>query len=238
MEQELVLSGEKPIYAKMRGDFGQPLIIFVHGLTGHMDEHIFYNGSRVSESRGYASIRFNQYDWNDDARKLRESTFTTQARDLNSVISYAHTNGAKRIILVGHSYGCPTIMMADQTHVSGCVLWDPSGNFGSSLDKARFEPALDAYVLEWAYEIVVHRPLAEEEKSLKGKEKELIQNIASPLLIVSAGKGELVDVCRSYADHAPHASLHSIENAGHNFDENGTEEELLKATLDWCDANL
>ena len=42
----------------------------MHGLTGHMDEHIFYNGARFFEKKSFAAFRFNLYDDQDDAMKL------------------------------------------------------------------------------------------------------------------------------------------------------------------------
>lgn len=45
---------EKNIYGVLRGgSLSKPLIIFVHGLSGYKNEHIYYNGSRFFEKHGY-----------------------------------------------------------------------------------------------------------------------------------------------------------------------------------------
>jgi pimeloyl-ACP methyl ester carboxylesterase len=98
------------INGKLRGSWHRPVIVFVHGLCCDMDEHIFYNGARWFERRGYATFRFNLYDWQPGTRKLKDCTIKTQADDLDLVVRYLRKNGAKTVHVVGHSYGGPTIL--------------------------------------------------------------------------------------------------------------------------------
>ncbi len=66
MEQELRIKipGTKlKIHGFLRGKKSAPLVVFVHGLTGNMNEHLFFNGARWFEKKGFATFRFNLYDW-------------------------------------------------------------------------------------------------------------------------------------------------------------------------------
>ena len=48
MEEEIKipLKNKKYIYGILRGSLKNSLIIFVHGFTGHKNEHQFFNGAR------------------------------------------------------------------------------------------------------------------------------------------------------------------------------------------------
>src|SRR5690348_12972313 len=96
---------KKTMRGILRGSLTQPLVVFVHGLTGKMNEHIFFNGARFLEEHGYASFRFELYDFYADSRKLGECTIQTHADDLDTVVAYFRKRGAKHIFVVGHSYG-------------------------------------------------------------------------------------------------------------------------------------
>ena len=37
------------------------MIIFVHGFTGHQNEHIYYNAARFFPRKGFATFRFDLY---------------------------------------------------------------------------------------------------------------------------------------------------------------------------------
>lgn len=131
------------IYAKQYGGLNNPVVIFVHGLTGHMDEHLFYNGARYFYRRGIPSIRFNLYDWQKSARKLTNCTLNTHAYDLNVVIDYLRKRKVNKIVTIGHSYGGPTILLAHHNTIDAIALWDPS--YEDLFKGAKYIKELDAY---------------------------------------------------------------------------------------------
>ncbi len=223
------------IYAKQYGSLDRPVVIFVHGLTGHMDEHPFYNGARYFHEYNISSLRFNLYDWQKDARKLTDCTLKTHASDLNAVIDHLKQQGAKILFAVGHSYGGPTILLAEQAKLRAVVLWDPS--YGDIFDNAEYIKELNAYRIRWGTDILIGADMYEERKQLGWDN--LTINLETPLKIISAGKGELLKGSKIYIEKAKGPTAHTIiKNAGHNFNEEGTAEELFKETLEWLQKNI
>lgn len=223
------------VHGRLRDALRQPLVIFVHGLTGNMDEHIFYNGARYFARHGIASYRFNLYDWPDGTRKLHACTLRTHASDLDRVVAYFRSRGVRRIIVVGHSYGGPTILLSRVMDFDGVVLWDPSYDLKHLWSNSRYIRSLHRYMLRWAYEVLVGKAMVEEARTLHSAELfAAIRSLNAPVKIIAAGKGILVCGCRRYfaSAHAP-KSFVVIPGAGHNFDEPGAEERLLAETLQW-----
>lgn len=223
------------VHGRLRGSLRQPLVIFVHGLTGNMDEHIFYNGARYLARHGIASYRFNLYDWPDGTRKLHACTLHTHASDLDRVVAYFRNRGVRRIIVVGHSYGGPTILLSRAMDFDGVVLWDPSYNLRRSWSSARYIRPIQRYMMRWAYEVLVGKAMVKQARALRSTELyAAIRLLNAPVKIIAAGEGILVRGCRRYfaSAHAP-KSFVNIPGAGHNFDEPGVEERLLAETLQW-----
>src|SRR3989344_7499805 len=92
------------------------LVIFVHGLTGHKNEHIFYNAARVFLTKRVATFRFDMYPGEKKARTLLNSAHSTHAKDLDTVIAY-FAKTFEKIYVVGHSFGGPTILLARNIHL-------------------------------------------------------------------------------------------------------------------------
>src|SRR3972149_9307131 len=179
----------KMIYARLRGPISQTLVVFVHGLGGRMDQHIFYNGARFLEKHHISSLRFNLYSWEKNARNLSDCTIETHSNDLDTVISYLRKQGAKKIFVVGHSFGGPTILLSKNKDFEGIILWDPSYAEPLSFKDAEYVDCLDMYKDKWEFEILFNKAMVEEEKTLKEKEEAAIQEIKVPIKIISAGDG-------------------------------------------------
>lgn len=113
MEQFLTIptADNKKIYGRLRGSLDKSLVIFVHGLGGRMDQHIYYNGARFLEENGISSFRFNLYMDAPRARNLSYCTLQNHSLDFDTVCSYFRQKGVKKIIAVGHSLGGPTIIL-------------------------------------------------------------------------------------------------------------------------------
>jgi pimeloyl-ACP methyl ester carboxylesterase len=127
MEKQIFLptSNNKTILGKLRGPLRSPLVIFVHGLSSHLDHHIFFNGSRYFEKRGLSSFRFNLYGNSNHARKMIDCTLETCIYDLNRVVEHFRRRRIKQIFLVGHSLGGLTILLSKNLGYDSLVLWDP-----------------------------------------------------------------------------------------------------------------
>ena len=235
MEKQVKISTskKKQIYGLLRGSLKRPLVVFVHGLTGGMNEHQFFNGARYFEKMGFSSFRFNLYGWEKNARKLHECTLVTHAEDLDKVISYFRRRGVRKVFVVGHSYGGKTILMSKGRKFDAAILWDPSHNFSPLFTKTKYIPSLKGYVdLGGSFGILVGKRMVEEEKKFPWKEK--IQTIGIPVKIICAGKGILVRGCKAYYKHAPDPKeLTVVAQASHCFDEEGTEGKLFEETARW-----
>ena len=121
-----------------------PLVVFVHGFTGHKNEHQFFNAARFFEKKGISTFRFDLYSWQDDARKLDDCTLSLHGQDLDTLIKYFRNKGVKKISVVGHSFGGPSVLLSKKKDFDSAVLWDPSGD-RDVVVKARYLKELDKY---------------------------------------------------------------------------------------------
>lgn len=212
------------------------LVIFVHGLTGHKNEHQFYNAARFFPKHGCDTFRFDLYTWEKNARKLRECTVKTHAYDIETIIKYFKKTYT-HITLVGHSLGGPSIVYANLENVTSIVLWDPSDMRGlKSLVVDQEKPlkqdtSKGNYIIDWGVEYILGKKMAEEFKTLAPAEA--VQQVHIPVKIISAEKGNPIGSKKyfKYA-HTP-KELVIIKGVGHTFDELGAEDKLFSETLAW-----
>ncbi len=236
MEKQIKIqtSNKKNIYVILRGSLKKPLIVFVHGFTGDRNERQFFNGARYVEKQGFSSVRFNLYDWRKDARKLHECTLSTHAYDLDRVVKYFRKKGAKKIFVVGHSYGGKTILLSKDRDFEGVVLWDPSHNSAPLFKKAKRIKNPKGYIEldEAAYGVFVGDRMVKEESEFPWKEG--VRNLKVPIRVIAAGNNSLIRGCKLYYKFANQPkSLVRIKGASHTFEEDGKEEKLFQETVNW-----
>src|SRR3989304_3753719 len=97
------------------------LLIFVHGLAGHQDEHIFYNGARYFSEKGINTFRFDLYTGEKGGRILTKCGISTHAKDLDTVVKHFRKK-FKEIFVAGHSLGGLTIQASNTDLVDGVIL--------------------------------------------------------------------------------------------------------------------
>jgi hypothetical protein len=222
------------IYGTLRGSLKQPMVVFVHGLTGHRHEHIYFNGSRFFEKHGLASFRFNLYDGAQDARKMADCTIKIHAADLDTVIEYMTNRGVKQIFAVGHSYGAPTILSSKKRGFEAVVLWDPHHAPIRGLKQQGWQPVgvLSRYMIQWNSEVLIGEAMYKENVKLDCDK--LAAKFKVPTKIIYAKNGILEKASKSYYKHlAGKKDIVGLKNATHCFDEEGTEEELFQETYEW-----
>lgn len=235
MEEEIKipLKNKKYLYGILRGSLGNPLVIFVHGFTGHKNEHQFFNGARFFEKKKLSAFRFDLYGWRNDARKLEECTLSLHGEDLDTVVEYFRNKGVKKIFVVGHSFGGVTVLLSKKKAFNATVLWDPSDK-PANVTSSEYVKELDKYYVTYdtSYGFTIGKLMYEENKKLKPFE--LIAAINVPVKIIVAGSGTLIKGGEKYLQAAKEPkALAVIPNATHCFDEEGTEEKLFQETLDW-----
>lgn len=212
------------------------LAIFVHGLTGHPNEHTFHAAAEQYPKKGVDVFRFALYTGEKGGRKLSECTISTHANDLNKVLNHFRKT-YRKLAVIGHSLGSPTILKSDTSKVDIVILWDPSYLSGRSNDipkKVRID-GKEVYIEEWGTEYLMNPAMVKEWRWFDAKnELGLITKLNRPLKIIAASKGILVPGSKAYfnvAQEPKHLTI--IKNATHCFDEQGKEVELLKETLSW-----
>ncbi len=138
------------------------LIIFVHGLTGHQNEHIYYNGYKFFNSNDFDTFRFDLYSEEKKGRKLVDCSIKTHSKDLDKVIKNFEKDYSEKF-LVGHSLGGPTILGANLESIISVVLWEPALKF------KEFEPKnytqnmdTDKCILHWRVDYFVSREMIDE----------------------------------------------------------------------------
>lgn len=222
---------KKIIYGTLRGSLKNPLVIFVHGLGGHKDEHIFFNGARFLEKNGFSAFRFDLYNYKADARKLQDCTLSLHAKDLDTVIRYFRNKGVKTVFVVGHSFGGPTILLSKRQDFNKVVLWDPSIRTNDLEKEFHYIKEFNSYYADWGAAVIIGKEMVEEGKLIKPPL--LIRQIHVPIKLIFAGKGELKERdWKRYFDNANQPkAMAVISNASHNFNEDGTEEKLFEETL-------
>lgn len=209
------------------------LIIFIHGLTGHKNEHLFYNAAKFFTNKRFSTYRFDLYSGEKNGRRLDDCTISKHSEDLNQVIKFFQKK-FYTIYLVGHSLGGPTVLGADLKDIKKIVLWDPSVNLSNEEDEVwyRFDKKINAYMVSWGPSYMVSKEMIEEWKNIEYEE--WIENCKSPLNVICAGRGILKKEWKKIiSDFNCKTKLTIINDAGHCFDEKDTENQLFKETFSW-----
>ncbi|PID31683.1 hypothetical protein CR970_04450, partial [Candidatus Saccharibacteria bacterium] len=122
---ELKTSDNHIIYGTLDAIGGKTLLIFVHGFTGHQNEHHFFNAASFFTERGFDTFRFDLYSKNKGGRSLSSCSLTDHSDDVNLVIDN-FKDKYETLVLIGHSLGGLVLLKTDLTNVSKIVLWDPT----------------------------------------------------------------------------------------------------------------
>jgi len=224
------------IYGTLRGSLKKPLIVFVHGLTGMKDEHMFYNGARYFEEEGFSTYRFNLYHWDKGGRTFTDAPLSTQASDLDRVIQYFRKKGAKQVFVVGHSFGGPVITASVDQDYDGVVLWD--GTTKDFFTKGlKYVKSLKAYFGKGMIMFGVGKQFV---KEVKGQEytSKLLET-GKPHLVIAAGKGILIKYWKKYfSKKVKGGTMVVIPKADHYFAEDGVANKLFGLTTTWLKKQL
>ncbi|MEK7187914.1 MAG: hypothetical protein AAB691_03675 [Patescibacteria group bacterium] len=225
---------KKIIYGVLRGSLKKPLIIQVHGLTGNMNSAIHYNAARYFEKAGFSDFRFNLYDWQKGARKLHECTLKTHGQDIDTVIKYFASRGVKKILLVGHSYGFPSILCAKDRKFATVVSWDGSRLPHTFFDKVKYikNPKGALYAGECL--VFVGDRMIKEAHMLNSEK--ILKTFDKPIKFITVHdkhEGNLIPTKKMYRVANEPKELTIIKGGSHTFWEDGKQEVLYKETVSW-----
>ena len=225
-----------------RADFAEanPLnrcFVIVHGYCGTMNEHLHEEANRFFVERGYDVVRFNLQS---QEHKLRDCTLQTHAHYLLSVLE-ERCHSYNKVYLSGHSYGGPTIMIAQPQNVAAIALWDPSFNLPELWKVMECQNHDDFCVLNFGgNEVIAGLEMAKEGRTRYKTEEclALSESIDCPVKVISASEGEEFEVYK-IDGKSWHSAGHKdncravIPNSDHNFTKGNSLEPMLQETFDW-----
>ena len=236
MEKELKIKTEdnKVIEGIIRGPFDRPMVVLVHGLCGNMNEAMHYNAARYFEQQGFSSVRFGLYGFGKENRKLHECTLKTHGEDIDTVLKFLKINNAQKIFAVGHSYGFPSILHAQEKDtITAIVSWD-----GSILPRDEFQKLVSinepvkGKLLDEGYMTIMGESMVAEEGRVESER--LALEFKKPIKLISIPvDGNLEGAEKLFAALPEPKELTIIKGATHCFTEEGKQEELYKETVAW-----
>ena len=90
-----------------------PLVIVIHGFTGHMEERHITAVSAALNEIGYATLRVDMYGHGRSDGRFYDHTLFKWLSNAMTVIDYAHgLEWVSDLYLCGHSQGGLTVMLA------------------------------------------------------------------------------------------------------------------------------
>jgi len=217
----------KMIYGTFRGQYDQPTVVFVHGLTGSPLESKFYNGARYFEQRHISTVRFDCYSWEEQGRKLHTTTMKQHGEDISTICRYLQEQGVPKVIVVGHSIGALCALHADLSLVDHLIFWDGSYKIARFL-RGDHIPAYNAVLIDCGFSAMISLDMIEEITDTNYLA--ILREYSGPVGLIYAGEGVLLEGMAAYLSASKRANTYIIEGAGHHFEEGETEKDLLHTT--------
>lgn len=107
-----------------------PLVIVIHGFTGHMEERHIVEVSKVFNELGFATLRVDMYGHGHSDGLFENHTLYKWLTNAMTVIDYARgLDFVTEIYLCGHSQGGMTVMLAGamkHDQISGIIPLSPA----------------------------------------------------------------------------------------------------------------
>ena len=227
-------TNKKIIYGNLETPKGKSkgLIIFVHGLTGSQNEHIFVNGTKYFIKKWYSTYRFNLYGEEKNARKLETTNLKEHIHDLSMVTRHFQKQWIKKIFLVGHSLGGLTILYSNISKIAWIILWDSSIWGKELLSDVTYNKKDDIYIIDrWqGYTYNINKGMYKDFSINPKQHLKQVSKINIPIKIICAEKWLKNAGTRYYkAANAPKDFV-ILQWASHCFDEKGAEEKLFTET--------
>jgi len=228
------LGGGKVAYARFREVAGGPAVVIAHGMTDHMNGRLEVNFSRLLERNGYSSLRYNAYDWPDDARDLCDMGLHEHLADLDVVLEWAGMR-SPRVIALGHSFGGTCVVLRGSHGLAGGVLWDPAPQrqwARMNREIATHDDQRQEYVQRNRVAVIFSERLLEEMEAADAATA--ASAFTAPLLVVSASEWpHISEAGREYAERAPRSERVVFAGTDHNFTDDEAESSLFGTTLSW-----
>jgi pimeloyl-ACP methyl ester carboxylesterase len=216
-------------------------IIFCHGLTGHMYEHLYMTSRVFFAAQGFDTIRFNFYSDEPDARRITDCTVALHAEDLKKMLAH-FAERYHDLFVVGHSYGGLAILLANSPQVTAASLWDgtfiPFAEHEGFSASWFFNKELSEHMVSWQPTMrVIGTKFYEESRAFTCERMTAwAQQFTKPVQVLAAG---------AFLENVPYQEkmfnalgsadkeFVSIDGASHGFNEGDAVFDLLENTLNW-----
>jgi alpha/beta superfamily hydrolase len=230
---------DKVLYGILQAveDPAAPVVVFVHGLAGHMREkHLQYCAYSAVEA-GYTALRLNLYGAEPDARDLIECTVDTHVADVTHVLQQIRSSGRK-IGVVAHSLGALVLQRIDRSLFDVAVLQDPvdvqTEDFSQWSD-VRFNHDTGNWDLLFATDLAVTGRFSDS----WWKSEPDHHDLERPVRVICAGASDLQAECDRYVQaQSADADLVTVDGADHTFNSREYREALFTSTTDWLKRHI
>jgi hypothetical protein len=217
------------------------LVVHLHGMTHHMNQLLEVTSRDFFAANGFDHYRISFYEFPKDSRKLSNSTLSTHARDIQTVLDH-FKQAYKQIFVTAHSLAALTMMIANPSGATAVSLWDPSTdvtNFWETNNCLTLHEDGEHYLMDYGSVFWLHKDMVEENKLYPhAKCQELVGRITTPSQMIAAEKGIFTfspgikpeDFAGKFSGPF---ELQKIEDANHTFSLEGNREKLFAKTLSW-----
>jgi len=228
-----------------------PIVIIFHGFCGNkMGPHfIFVKLSRLLESKGIASIRFDFAGSGESDGEFIEMTMDSELKDANNILNYVKNLDFvdhDKVGILGLSMGGAIASMLGgdrKNDISTMCLWAPAGNmYEIILDKNYIDDNYEKFRQQGYFDIeglLVGTRFVDNAKDMKVYEKAAAYDKKS--LIIHGGNDEIVLLSASHKYikiFGESSQLKVISGANHTFDKKEWEEQVVNNTLQFLEEEL
>ena len=211
-------------------------IVIVHDLSGDRDLYRYKRAAQFFPARGYDVVRFNLYSWEEKARRLFYCTLQTHADDVRTVLKEKASDYKKKF-LIGHSYGGPSIMVAQPRQATALSLWDPSFDLPRIWDADFLRQKNGVTYFDWGVWLIVSQEMVSESRLYDEKScLALSESLNVPIQVISAGAKDQFFIHDKHSYHSAGHPLNErkvVDGADHCFNNGDTCDTLLDYTAEW-----
>ena len=200
-------------------------VLMVHGFTGDVNEHIFYNAAQSWPKKGLDVWRISLYPGEPAGTRLM--THVTWQQNLSDIALVLKEMGQRyeSLFLAGHSMGGVLATYSSHPKIKAKALWDPALGFQPS-DFAAEALNANYHTIHWGCAILVSKKYSEECFEASRYLAEI--PIQPPILVVRA-----TDFFGGWPKARIAARVVLIKDSDHCFNKEGNEKKLFSLTLNF-----
>lgn len=200
--------------------------LFIHGFTGHINEHFHYNAAQEFPKHGIDVWRVGLYPGEPGMRSMATVKWSEHLEDIALVIKKMERTYGK-IFLVGHSKGGTLATYVNHPKIAAKVLWDPpTRDYDHKRDDA-YKINRDYITIDWGHLIAVKKSYAKDSDDASMYAGKFAPQ--PPMLIVHVSDG--VFQKKLWPMKKLPAKLVYIPHCDHCFNNEGNEKKLFDETL-------